>query len=170
MQPNQKTYILNLQAFKVYVEYQFSKRGTLIFESDIDKVIVELVECCLGNLTRDNIARCQRNIFLTVPHIVDSILNKELHAIIRFLCNELEATYFHTMRVDADPEPAAYCFTYDSHTARLCINAEVLPLNNGWIDHRAFSYEMQNYLNGGHHEPTQPTYYTTGLNLRWRAV
>lgn len=169
MQRNQKTFILNLHGFKPYVEYQFSKRGTLIFESDINKIIVELVECCLGNSTRDNLTRCQRNIFLLVPYIVDSILSKELHGIIRELCNELEATYFHTMRMDADPEPAAYCFTYDTQSSRLSISAEAIPVNNGWVDHRAYSYEMQTYLNGGIHEPTQPAY-ATGFNFRWRAV
>lgn len=168
MQRNQKTYIFDLSSFKAYIEYYFLKQGTLIFESDIQAILLEVVECCLGNATRDNITRCQRNIFTHVPHIVGCIDGTEMSEIINILCNELEATHLHTMRMDADQEPNAFCFSYDGRISRLNVSSESLSQDNGWVDHRAYTYEMQSYLNGGIHEPVQS--YPAGFNFRWRAV
>lgn len=169
MQRNQRTYIFSLDAFKLFAEYHFLQHGILVFESDLHKTTIEVIECCLGNATRDNLAKCQRNIYSQLPQLVDTVAPDDLSAIINILCNELEATHLHTMRMEADQEPTAFCFTYDEKISRLTVTSECLPINNGWVDHRAYSYEMQTYLNGARHEPVQQPY-STGFDFCWRAV
>lgn len=168
MHRNQRTYIFDLSGMKGIVDYHFGKRGVLVFDTDINNIILEVVDCCLGNATRDNLARCQRNIFAKVNYIVDNITVGEIYEIILILCNELEATYLHTMRMEADQEPSAFCFTFDARLCRLAVQSESLPLQNGWVDQRAYSYEMQLQLNGEHHERVHP--YATGSDFCWRAV